>query len=146
MTALPSTPNDLDRMFQPDEARAIVFAHAHPLPAESVPVEQAAWRVLAADVIAPENHPPFPASTMDGYAVVSHDSSPWREVIGVQTAGSVIDVEVTEGTAVRITTGAPIPAGADAVVQVEHTEFAEDHVIIHQERVNARREHPPGRL
>jgi molybdenum cofactor synthesis domain-containing protein len=72
---------------------------------------------------------------MDGYAVVSTDVSPWREVIGVQAAGSVLDVEVTPGTAVRIMTGAPLPRGADAVVRVEHTEIADDHVIIHQETV-----------
>jgi molybdenum cofactor synthesis domain-containing protein len=72
---------------------------------------------------------------MDGYAVYSADSSPWREIIGVQTAGSMIDTEVTDGYAVRITTGAPVPNGADAVVKVENTELAEDHVIIHQEHV-----------
>jgi molybdenum cofactor synthesis domain-containing protein len=69
--------------------------------------------------------------------VVAADSSPWREVIGAQMAGSMIDVEVTDGTAVRITTGAPVPRGADAVVKVESTEPAEDHVIIHQELVKS---------
>jgi molybdenum cofactor synthesis domain-containing protein len=73
---------------------------------------------------------------MDGYAVHAADSSPWREIIGVQTAGSMIDAEVTDGYAVRITTGAPVPKGADAVVKVENTELAEDHVIIHQEHVS----------
>lgn len=48
---------------------------------------------------------------------------------------AVIDVEVTEGYAVRITTGAPVPRGADAVIRVENTELAEDHVIIHQDDV-----------
>jgi molybdopterin molybdotransferase len=69
---------------------------------------------------------------MDGFAVVAGDSSPWREVIGDQTAGFVLDVDVTDGTAVRITTGAPLPRGADAVIPVEETEPTEDHVIIHQ--------------
>lgn len=129
--------DDLDRLRHPDEARATVLAAAWPLPAERVPVAEAAWRVLAEDIVAPEDHPPFPASTMDGYAVIAHDSSPWREVIGVQTAGSVLDAEVTEGVAVRITTGAPVPRGADAVVRVENTEEAEDHVVVHQEHVTA---------
>ena len=80
----------------------------------------AAWRVLAEDVRATEDHPPFPAATMDGFAVVAADVSPWREVLGVQTAGHPIAVEVTPGTAVRITTGAPVPRGADAVVRVEN--------------------------
>ncbi len=127
--------SDLDRLLHPDEARRIVLQHARPLPHELVPLREAAWRVLAEDLVATGDHPPFPAATMDGYAVVASDASPWREVIGVQTAGHPIDVEVTPGTAVRITTGAPVPPGADAVVRVENTEVADDHVIIHQESV-----------
>jgi molybdenum cofactor synthesis domain-containing protein len=72
---------------------------------------------------------------MDGYAGLAEDSSPWREIIGEQTAGFVAPLEVTPGVAVRITTGAPIPPGADAVIQIEHTELADDHVVIHQEVV-----------
>jgi molybdenum cofactor synthesis domain-containing protein len=132
-----STDEDLDRLLHPDDARAIVLRHTRVLPPETVPLSEAAWRVLADDVRATEDHPPFPASTMDGYAVVAGDSSPWREVIGVQTAGHPIDVEVTPGTAVRITTGAPVPRGADAVVRVENTEVADDHVIVHQSEVKA---------
>lgn len=126
------TASDLDRMVQPDEARAIVLRQARTLPAESVELREAAWRVLAEDVRSTEDHPPFPAATMDGFAVVASDASPWREVIGVQTAGRSTAVEVTPGTAVRITTGAPVPRGADAVVRVENTEPAEDHVVVHQ--------------
>jgi molybdenum cofactor synthesis domain-containing protein len=127
--------SDLDRLVHPDEARAIVLSHARALPAESVALQNAAWRVLAEDVRATEDHPPFPAATMDGFAVVAADVSPWREVIGVQTAGHQAAVEVTPGTAVRITTGAPVPRGADAVVRVENTEPADDHVIVHQSDV-----------
>ncbi|MDQ4100084.1 MAG: molybdopterin molybdotransferase MoeA [Chloroflexota bacterium] len=126
---------ELDRMRPPDEARAIVLGQVQLLDEELVPLADAAWRTLARDFVAPEDHPPFPASTMDGYAVVAADGSPWREVLGAQMAGSLLSVEVTEGTAVRIMTGAPVPAGADAVVRVEATEPAEDHVIIHQEEV-----------
>ncbi len=124
-------------MRPPDEARAIVLDHVRCLPEESVPLADASWRVLARDLVAPEDHPPFPASTMDGYAVVAADGSPWREVLGEQMAGALLDVEVTEGTAVRIMTGAPMPPGADAVVRVEATEPTEGHVIIHQEEVGA---------
>src|SRR5687768_3737252 len=113
--------SDLDRLRPPDEARASVLNYARPLPIEHVPIADAAWRVLSEDLIAPENHPPFPAATMDGFAVVAADGSPWREVIADQMAGRVEDVEVTAGTAVRITTGAPMPRGADAVVPVEQT-------------------------
>lgn len=135
-THTPAAPApDLDRLVHPDDARAIVLSYARTLSAESVALREAAWRVLAGDVRATEDHPPFPAATMDGFAVVAADVSPWREVIGVQTAGNPTDVEVTPGTAVRITTGAPVPRGADAVVKVENTEPAEDHVIVHQSEV-----------
>lgn len=123
---------DIDRLRHPDEALAMILARARPLPIERIPLAEAAWQVLADDVVAEEDHPPFPAATMDGYAVVAGDGSPWREVIGEQTAGFVLDEEVTEGTAVRITTGSPVPPGANAVVPVEETETAEDHVIVHR--------------
>lgn len=128
---------ELDRMRPPDEARAIIARHLRPVGSERVPLLEAGGRVLAEDILAPENHPPFPASTMDGYAVLAEDSSPWREVIGTQHAGAIIDAEVTEGYTVRIMTGAALPPGANAVVPVEATELMEDHVVIHQEDVRA---------
>ncbi len=127
---------DLDRLRHPAEALEIVLNRATQLPAEEAPLLQSGGRVLAADVTAPEDHPPFPASTMDGFAVKSADVSPWREVVGVQNAGPVLDLEVTAGMAVRIMTGAPLPPGADAVVRIENTEPADDHVIIHQDEVS----------
>jgi len=131
----PTETSDLDRMLAPDEARAIVLRHVRSLPVEQVPLRHAAWRALAGDLIASEDHPPFAAATMDGFAVLAEDSSPWREVIGAHMAGQVSDVEVTPGTAVRIMTGAPLPRGANAVVRIEETEPADDHVIIHQEQI-----------
>ena len=126
---------ELDRMRPPEEARAIVDSQVTRLPSEAVPLADAAWRILADDIQAPADHPPFPASTMDGYAVFAADSSPWREVIGEQNAGSVLDIEVTDGYTVKIMTGAPVPRGADAVVPIEATELADDHVVIHKEDV-----------
>jgi gephyrin len=126
---------DQDRMIHPDEARATIFQYLWREPAESVSLGDASWRVLAGDLVAAEDQPPFPAATMDGYAVVADDPSPWREIIGRQSAGYVADLEVNIGTAAWITTGAPVPFGATAVVPVEATELADDHVIINQERV-----------
>lgn len=126
---------ELDRMRPPDEARAIIARHLTPVNSEHVSVLDAGGRILAEDVLAPEDHPPFPASTMDGFAVLAEDSSPWREIIGTQNAGAIIDAEVTEGYTVRIMTGAALPHGANAVVPVEATELMEDHVVIHQEEV-----------
>ena len=135
MSTPPTNVQDLDRMRPPDEARRIIAARLPRMTAEQVPIAEAAGRVLATDIVAPEDHPPFPAATMDGYAVLAADHSPWREIIGTQKAGDIVDVEVTEGYAVRIMTGAPLPRGADAVVPVEATEPAGDHVVIHQEDV-----------
>ena len=130
MTASQST--DLERLRHPDEALETVLSFARPLETELVPLAEAAWRVLAHDLVATENHPPFPASTMDGYAVLAADVSPWREVLGVQNAGDVIDAEVTDGYTVKIMTGAPVPRGADAVVKVENSSIIDDHVVITQ--------------
>lgn len=129
---------DLDRLRPVEEARATVLRHASPLPAEHVGLIEAIGRTLAEDLIAQTNQPPFPAATMDGYAVLAEDASPWREVIGAQMAGATDAPEVTDGTAVRITTGAPLPPGANAVVPVELTEMTDDdHVIIHAEEIHA---------
>ena len=129
---------DLERMIHPDDARATIFRYLWRLPVESVPLRDASWRVLSGDLLATEDQPPFPAATMDGYAVVADDPSPWREIVGRQSAGYIADLEVGIGTAAWITTGAPVPAGATAVVPVEATELADDHVIVHQEYVAPR--------
>ena len=133
------------RLQHPAEVRETILRYASALPLETVAISDAAWRVLGKDLVAPEDHPPFPAATMDGFAVLAEDHSPWREILGDQMAGRVQDLEVTPGTAVRITTGAPLPKGADAVVQVELTEPAEDHVIIHDENVSPGQNVPPRR-
>ena len=126
---------ELDRMIQPDEARATIFRYLWQLPAVQIPLRDASWRVLSDDLVAGEDQPPFPAATMDGYAVVADDPSPWREIVGRQAAGYVADLEVSLGTAAWITTGAPVPPGATAVVPVEATELADEHVIVHQEDI-----------
>ncbi|MFN3337684.1 MAG: molybdopterin molybdenumtransferase MoeA, partial [Thermomicrobium sp.] len=69
------------RMLTPREALDIILGHVQRLPTETVTLLQAVGRVLAESAIAPEDHPPFPAATMDGYAVIHDDTSPWREVI-----------------------------------------------------------------
>lgn len=95
---------------------------------ESVPLEAAHGRVLAATVIAPRDVPPFRNSAMDGYAVRSADVAAASATAPVELrvletvgAGSVAGQSVRPGTAIRIMTGAPLPDGADAVVRVEDT-------------------------
>ena len=125
-----------DRLLHPDEALAIILRHVQRLPTETVPLAQSGGRMLAEDLVADQDLPPFPASTMDGFAVIASDVSPWREIIGDQFAGTMEGIEITPGTSARIMTGAPLPPGADAVVRVENTEIREDHVVIHQEIVD----------
>ena len=102
------------------EAVDIVLQEVRPLPPKPVSFAQALGLVLAEDVYAAEPMPPFAASAVDGYAIIAADMSPARQLIGEQLAGRVNDLHVSPGTAVRITTGAPVPPGADAVVMVEY--------------------------
>src|SRR3954471_14906190 len=111
----------LDRMLHPDEAREIVLGRVRPLAPEVVGLENAGERVLAKDLIADVDLPPFPAATMDGFAVVHDDVAVERPILGAGFAGDAAHVVVTVGTAAKIMTGAPVPAGATAVVPVENT-------------------------
>jgi molybdopterin molybdotransferase len=114
-----------------DEALRKVLAGVAPLDAEEVGLKDALDRVLVEPVLAREDIPPFANSAMDGYAVraddvaqASKDSPVKLRVTGSVAAGYAPDVVVTPGTAVRIMTGAPIPAGADTVVRFENTDEA----------------------
>ena len=116
-------------MLPVEAARDLVLAAiAGPLPAEEVSLAAALGRVAAAPVLAATDLPPWDNSAMDGYAVraadvaAATDSQPVvLEVVGEAAAGGVSGALTEPGTAIRIATGAPLPAGADAVVQVELT-------------------------
>jgi molybdopterin molybdotransferase len=110
-----------------------ILQDLHPLEAEAVPLVEALQRVLAEDLRAPFDLPPFANSAMDGYAVWAKDTAaasnqhPARlQVVGDIPAGAKALPVITPGRAVRITTGAPLPQGADAVVPVEHTSEPHD--------------------
>ncbi|OHV88231.1 molybdopterin molybdotransferase MoeA [Mesorhizobium sp. ORS 3428] len=105
------------------EALERLLQGAAALPGESVPLSDAAGRVLAESVVALRTQPPFNASAMDGYAARSADvaSAPARlSVIGMAPAGRGFAGAVGKGEAVRIFTGAPLPGGADTVVIQEN--------------------------
>ncbi len=89
---------------------------------EEKPIVDALGQVLAEDVVSTENVPPQANSAMDGFAVRSADTPGSLRVIADQAAGHVTDKAVEPGTAIRIMTGAVMPAGADAVVPVEDTD------------------------
>ncbi|HUG15641.1 MAG TPA: gephyrin-like molybdotransferase Glp [Thermomicrobiales bacterium] len=129
--------DDLDRMLAPDEARGIVLANVRPLEPEVVPIDVAGERYLVDGLIADVSLPPFPAATMDGFAVIHNDPAPSRTILGAGFAGDSPSVTVTPGAAAPIMTGAPVPAGADAVVPVENTARGDGFVEIRQARVSS---------
>jgi molybdopterin molybdotransferase len=114
------------------EAQAAIVSGVEPLDAETVSIFEAAGRILAQDLSAKLTQPPFAASAMDGYAVRGADiASPpsCLKVIGRSAAGHGFDRAVRTGEAVRIFTGAPVPAGADTVVIQENTKAADDGAV-----------------
>jgi gephyrin len=126
---------DLDRLLHPDEARQIVLANVRPLPPEIVPLDSAGDRYLVDALIADVSLPPFPAATMDGFAVIHDDPAPRRAILDAGFAGHRPEVTVQLGSAAPIMTGAPVPAGADAVVPVENTSRQDGIVEIRQTQV-----------
>jgi len=125
-----SIPDAINRLLDPIEATAIIRTHTTVLPTERARLLELAGRVLMEDVISDEDQPPFPAATMDGYAVIAEDTTPVRRIVGDQFAGTIEGFHVEWGTAAYITTGAPLPPGADAVVQIERTTEAAGGVRI----------------
>jgi molybdenum cofactor synthesis domain-containing protein len=106
------------------QAIEIVLQHTPKLVSEEVALPGAVNRILAADIIADTDLPPFDRAQMDGYAVRAADvaNTPAQlRIVGESAAGAGWHHEMRSGEAVRIMTGAPVPAGADAVQQVELT-------------------------
>ncbi|XP_028838194.1 gephyrin isoform X6 [Denticeps clupeoides] len=106
-----------------DKAFITVLEMTAVLGTEIINYRDGMGRVLAQDVYAKDNLPPFPASVKDGYAVRAADGPGDRFIIGESQAGEQPTHTVMPGQVMRVTTGAPIPCGADAVVQVEDTEL-----------------------
>ncbi len=115
-----------------EDALGKILDTVHVLESENRPILSALGQVLAEDAVARFDIPPHDNSAMDGFAVRACDTfsagrqSPvYLKVIGEVAAGYTTSIEITAGTAVRIMTGAPLPAGADAVVQFEETDETE---------------------
>src|SRR5947208_13276772 len=117
-------------MLSVEEALAHILAEIRPLNVVQVPLPETCGLVLAEDVIAQEEIPPFANSAMDGFALLSKDSHPRDgkpprlRVTGGVAAGYVADHAVEEGTAMRLMTGAPIQPGADTVSHVDLHHYA----------------------
>ena len=116
----------MSEMISLEEARALVLSHVRLLPVETVPVLEAVGRVAAADLASDIDIAPFAHSAMDGFAVraselaeASPESPVELDVIAEVAAGDVFEGVIGAGQCVRIMTGAPLPADADAVVKYE---------------------------
>lgn len=115
-----------------DDARARMLAEIAPLAAETVAIQDAIGRVLAEDVAAVRDQPPFPASAMDGWAVRSADTPGALRIVGESAAGHGYEGSVQPGEAVRIFTGAAVPAGCDAIVIQEDATRDGEQVTVPQ--------------
>lgn len=113
-----------------DEAIAAILKRIPAPTAETVALSDAAGRVLLEPLVARHDQPPFDASAMDGYAVRADDIVPGHalSVVGISQAGAGFDGALAPGQAVRIFTGAPVPAGADTVIMQEEASVADGKV------------------
>lgn len=113
-----------------EAALDLVLQHVHALPPQRVHLSDALDLVLAQHVVAQEDLPSFPCSAKDGFAVIAGDTTNPRRLVGEQTAGYIAALKVEPGTCARITTGAPLPPGADAVIMVEYTQETDGYVTM----------------
>ena len=107
-----------------DAALVLVGERVRPLEAEDVPLGAAAGRILAGDLVAEADLPPFASSAMDGFAVRAADTPGTLAIAGESAAGAPFAGVVGPGEAITISTGAVVPGGADAIVPVEDTRQA----------------------
>ncbi|MBR3396673.1 MAG: molybdopterin molybdotransferase MoeA [Lachnospiraceae bacterium] len=120
-----------------DEQINIIKETVTPVGTERVLLEDAPFRILAEDITAKEDVPPFRRSPLDAYAMRSEDiknaskeSPVVLKVLEEVAAGQVPKYEITAGTASRVMTGAPVPEGSDCVIRYEETEFTDEKVKI----------------
>ncbi|WP_187369360.1 molybdopterin molybdotransferase MoeA [Baekduia soli] len=113
-----------------DEARAILLAAVTPLPTTDIAVTDALDLVLAEDVVAAHDVPVFANSAMDGFATRAAAAGSHLRVAGESRAGAPYPGTVAEGEAVRISTGAALPAGADGVLQLELVDDDGDAIVL----------------
>jgi molybdopterin molybdotransferase len=112
------------------DARRLVLAAVRPLPSERVDVTAAVGRVLAEPVRASTDVPPFPSSAMDGYAIHAGPRGRQLAVVGESKAGAPSARSLGDGEAIRISTGAAVPAGATAVIPQEEVEVRDGVILL----------------
>jgi molybdopterin molybdotransferase len=131
-------------MVEVSQALEAILAEARPLGRERVDLMHARGRILAEDVLADDDLPGLPRSSVDGYAVIAGDDAPAFEVLGEVTAGRLAHAQVRPGTAVRIMTGGTLPPGADAVVMVEDVDEIDGTARMQHRPRQGENVHPPG--
>ena len=121
-----------------EEALELTLAHVAAGETEMLPLDQLTGKILAEDIVARVDSPSSTSSRKDGYAVVSSDLAGATEenpvelkVVGKLAAGDVANLQITGGQAVRVTTGAPLPEGANAVLSEEFCERSADVISAH---------------
>ncbi|MHC4235462.1 MAG: molybdopterin molybdotransferase MoeA, partial [Planctomycetota bacterium] len=115
------------------QAQEIVLSSVVPGPTVHLPLRHAVNRTLAEDVVCDIDYPPFDRAMMDGYALRSADTTSVPavlQIVGQAAAGTTHPGELAPGQAVQVNTGAPMPAGCDAVARVEDTAVDGDRVTI----------------
>ena len=120
----------MDELLTLEAAQALVLERTRPLDSETVPLADAAGRVLAEPATAVVDLPPFPSSAMDGYAVRSADTPGRLPVVGRIAAGVPATEPLRAGEAMAISTGGVVPDGADAVIQHERVAESDNQVEI----------------
>jgi molybdopterin molybdotransferase len=115
-------------MITVEQARSILMEHMRPMPAQFRYVDEAVGAILAADVLAADDHPRFDMSAVDGYALGPGDG-PWR-VVGSIAAGEVMDRPLDTGECTRIFTGAMVPEGTVGVAMQERCTRSGDRVTV----------------
>jgi len=131
-------------LIDPAEAAELVLERTPLLPVEEVWLAAGSGRVLAEDLVAPNQLPPFPASAVDGYAIRAADGGGRLRVAGESAAGRPFDGALPEGAAARILTGGVLPVGADTVVMVEDVVQDGDSVVVPEGFPAGRNFHQPG--
>jgi molybdopterin molybdotransferase len=128
---------NVNKLVSLEEAQGLALAAAVPLATEKVQLENGSGRVLAEEVRALRDEPPSTQAAMDGYAVHSEDvdsasseNSVFLAVVGTVGPGQQIDQQLKRKEAIRVMTGALLPAGADAVVPQEMTEIVSEGVVV----------------
>lgn len=122
-------------MISVEQAKQLIKKHLSVLPSATLPLELAFHNILSEDVFAPIDLPVFAQSGMDGYAFCFEEDRVEYSIVGEVAAGAEEPIKLHPGEAVRIFTGAPVPAGADTIIMQEKTEVKDHKLFLKDEKL-----------